>query len=115
MIVNTSSPAGLQRYGGLAAYMSSKRGPRGLDRAAALDLAPGNIRVLSLHPGPISTPMTEDMPDEVARMVRFMLCAAGYSTGSEFIVDGGAVTGQVLVLEQPAHRVHSSCHKYAGG
>ncbi len=34
-------------------------------------------------------------PDEVARMVRYMVCEATYSTGSEFVVDGGAVAGQV--------------------
>lgn len=113
VIVNCSSTAGLQGYGGLAAYVASKWGLRGLNKAAALDLAPHGIRVLSLHPGPIRTPMTEEMPDdvasaqpiprfgepdEVARMVRFMMCEASYSTGSEFVVDGGAVTGQVLAL-----------------
>jgi 3alpha(or 20beta)-hydroxysteroid dehydrogenase len=35
-------------------------------------------------------------PDEVARMAPFMFCEATYSTGSEFTVDGGAVTGQAL-------------------
>jgi 3alpha(or 20beta)-hydroxysteroid dehydrogenase len=110
VIVNTSSTAGLQGYAGLAA---SKWGVRGLTKAAALDLALQKIRVLSLHPGPIRTPMTEGMPDEVAaaqpisrfgepeevaRMLRFMLTEATYSTGSEFIVDGGAITGQVLPL-----------------
>ena len=114
VIVNCSSTAGLQGYGGLAAYVASKWGLRGLSKAAALDLAQYDIRVLSLHPGPIRTPMTEAMPDdvakaqpiprfgepeEVARMVRFMLCEASYSTGSEFVVDGGAVTGQVLTLQ----------------
>ena len=114
VIVNCSSTAGLQGYGGLAAYVSSKWALRGMNKAAALDLAPDNIRVLSLHPGPIRTPMTESIPDdtasnqpiarfgepdEVARMVRFMLCEASYSTGSEFVVDGGAVTGQVLRLQ----------------
>ena len=113
-IVNTSSTAGLQGYGGIAASVSSKWGLTGLTRAAALDLAPQKVRVLSLHPGPIRTPMTESIPDdtasnqpiarfgepdEVARMVRFMLCEASYSTGSEFVVDGGAVTGQVLRLQ----------------
>ena len=113
-IVNTSSTAGLQGYGGLAAYVSSKWGVRGLTKAAALDLAPDNVRVVSLHPGPIRTPMVAGMPDEVAaaqpiprfgepeevaRMVRFLLAEASYSTGSEFVVDGGAVTGQVLPLE----------------
>ena len=33
-------------------------------------------------------------------MVRFLMCEATYSTGSEFTVDGGAVTGQVLPLAQ---------------
>jgi len=112
-IVNTSSTAGLQGYAGLAAYVASKWGVRGLTKAAALDLAADGIRVTSLHPGPIRTPMTEELPDataasqpmprfgeadEVARMVRFLLTEATYSTGSEFIVDGGAVTGQVIPL-----------------
>lgn len=113
-IVNTSSTAGLQGYAGLAAYVSSKWGLTGLTRAAALDLAPQGTRVVSLHPGPIRTPMVEGLPDdlaaaqpiprfgepdEVARMVRFLLCEASYSTGSAFVIDGGAVTGQVTHLE----------------
>jgi len=114
VVINTSSTAGLQGYGGIAAYVSSKWGLTGLTRAAALDLAPQRIRVLSLHPGPIRTPMVQGMPDElaaaqpiprfgtvdeVAAMVRFMICEAGYSTGSAFVVDGGAVTGQVQPIE----------------
>lgn len=110
VIVNTSSTAGLQGYAGLAAYVASKWGVRGLTKAAALDLARDKIRVLSVHPGPIETPMTADLDrhmadsqpinrfgeaDEVARMVRYMVCEATYSTGSEFVVDGGAVAGQV--------------------
>lgn len=115
VIVNNSSTAGLQGYGGLAAYVASKWGVRGLTKAAALDLAPFGIRVLSIHPGPIRTAMTKDLgeetveaqpmprfgePEEVARMVRFMLCEASFSTGTEFVVDGGAVTGQVLPLPE---------------
>ncbi len=113
VIVNTSSTAGLQGYANTVAYVASKWGVRGLTKAAALDLAADNIRVLSLHPGPIRTPMTQDLgddlaraqpiarfgeADEVARMARFLFCEATYSTGSEFVVDGGAVTGQVLPL-----------------
>lgn len=112
-IVNTSSSAGLQGYAGLAAYTASKWGVRGLTKAAALDLAADGIRVVSVHPGPIHTPMTKDMPEriassqpidrfgepeEVARMVRFILTEASYSTGSEFVVDGGATTGSVTPL-----------------
>jgi 3alpha(or 20beta)-hydroxysteroid dehydrogenase len=110
VIINTSSTAGLQGYAGLAAYVSSKWGLTGLTRAAALDLASQGTRVLSLHPGPIRTPMIEGLPDEmaatqpiprfgeveeVARMVRFLLCEASYSTGSAFVIDGGALIGQV--------------------
>ncbi|MGE0232254.1 MAG: SDR family oxidoreductase [Flavobacteriaceae bacterium] len=112
-IVNTSSTAGLQGYAGIAAYVASKWGVRGLTKAAALDLAADGIRVVSVHPGPIATPMIAGMteeavaaqpirrfgePDEVARMVRFILTEATFSTGCEFVVDGGAVTGQVLPL-----------------
>lgn len=111
VIVNTSSTAGLQGYSGIAAYVASKWGLRGLTKAAALDLAPAGIRVLSLHPGPIRTPMTAGMgedlvqaqpiprfgeAEEVARLARFMFTEASFSTGSEFVTDGGAVTGQVL-------------------
>lgn len=113
VIINVSSTAGLQGYAGIAAYVASKWGVRGLSKASALDLAADNIRVMSLHPGPIRTPMTEKLSDEtthaqpiarfgeateVARMIRFLLTEATYSTGSEFVVDGGAVTGQVLSL-----------------
>lgn len=114
VIVNTSSTAGLQGYAGLAGYVASKWGVRGLTKASALDLAPDHIRVMSIHPGPVRTPMTAQMPDEVvdnqpiarfgdpdevARMVKFMFTEASFSTGSEFVVDGGAVTGQVLPLK----------------
>lgn len=114
VIVNTSSIAGLQGYANLAAYVASKWGIRGLTKAAALDLANDRIRVVSVHPGPIHTPMTRDFPEdvatgqpvprfgepvEVARLVRFLFSEATYSTGCEFVIDGGATAGAVLALE----------------
>ncbi|MBJ8341316.1 SDR family oxidoreductase [Antrihabitans sp. YC3-6] len=113
-IVNISSTAGLIGYSGLAGYVASKWGLRGLTKAAALDLAPDGIRVCSVHPGSIATPMTAGLssdtvadqpiarfgtPEEVAAMVRFVALEATYSTGSEFVVDGGATAG-VTVRDQ---------------
>lgn len=109
-VVNVSSTAGLMGYVNLGGYVASKWGLRGLTKTAALEFAKDKVRVVSVHPGPIRTPMTGGMddsvaadqpiprfgePDEVAAMVRFLVTEATYSTGSEFVVDGGAATGTV--------------------
>lgn len=120
VVVNVSSTAGLMGYQNLAGYVASKWGLRGLTKAAALDLSDGNIRVCSVHPGPIATPMTAGLdesvaagqpiarfgqPDEVAAMIRFMIVEGTYSTGSEFVIDGGAVTGTGPVVATPVAEV----------
>lgn len=107
-VVNVSSSAGLVGYPDLGAYVASKWALRGLTKAAALELAPDSVRVCSVHPGPIRTPMTTDIdagngsklpisrfgdPDEVASMVRFVIAEATFTTGSEFVLDGGATIG----------------------
>ena len=66
-IVNISSTAGLQGYANLGAYVASKWGVRGLTKTAALELGPSNIRVNSIHPGPIRTPMTDGLDLDVRR------------------------------------------------
>lgn len=111
VIVNISSTAGLVGYSSIGGYVASKWGLRGLTKAVALDLSAAGVRVCSVHPGPIRTPMTAGFgdetvatqpiprfgePEEVAAMVRFIVFEATYSTGSEFVVDGGATTGVVL-------------------
>lgn len=111
-VVNVSSTAGLMGYSNLGAYVASKWGLRGLTKSAALEFARDNIRVCSVHPGPIRTPMTAQFddsmceaqpiprfgePQEVAKMVLFVVADATYSTGTEFVVDGGATVGSLLV------------------
>lgn len=56
-IILTSSAAGLQAYGHAAAYVSAKHGVVGLMRTLALELAPDMIRVNSIHPTQVDTPM----------------------------------------------------------
>ncbi|MFD4134393.1 SDR family NAD(P)-dependent oxidoreductase [Streptomyces goshikiensis] len=105
-IVNISSTAGLVGIPGHAAYGSTKFALRGLTRSAALDLAGDGIRVNSVHPGAIDTPMVAatvagrdwshvplgrmGRPEEVGELVLFLCAdASAYVTGAEFAVDGG--------------------------
>lgn len=107
-IINISSVEGLRGSPGVHGYTATKFAVRGLTKSVALELAPHRIRVNSIHPGLIRTPMTagipEDFlqipmgraadPDEVAAMVVFLAGdEASYSTGSEFVVDGGLISG----------------------
>lgn len=107
-IVNISSMNGL--VAGAIGYTDTKFAVRGMTKAAAINLAPMGIRVNSVHPGVIATPMVvqEDtkaaveafskhiplkrvaQPAEVSKMVLFLASDdSSYSTGSEFVIDGG--------------------------
>ena len=114
-MVNISSTSGLTGYANVVAYVSSKWAVRGMTKAAALELGPYNIRVNSIHPGPIDTAMTN--PDgadhsvldeqysflplrragetsEIARLAVFLVSDdCSFSTGSEFVADGGRLAG----------------------
>ena len=109
-IINVSSIAGLRGYEQLAGYTASKFGVRGLTKSAAMDLGGLGIRVNSVHPGVIQTPMTEGMtfdtghvplhrigqPTEVADLAVYLAAnESSFVTGAEFVIDGGETAGSV--------------------
>ena len=114
-IVNVSSIDGLQAKNGLVAYAASKWAIRGMTKVAALELGRFGIRVNSLHPGGVDTVMGNPAgieidqfykdypiprcgkPIDIARMALFMASdECSYSTGCEFVADGGWHAGQII-------------------
>ena len=116
-IINVSSIDGLQSKNSLVAYSSTKWAVRGMTKAAALEMGKYNIRVNSVHPGGIYTAMHGSdfisqeqadqfygkhalprvgLPEEVANVTLFLATdEASYSTGSEFVADGGWNAGLI--------------------
>ena len=113
-IVNTASGAGLIGVAGMSAYVASKHGVVGLTKTAALEYAKSGIRVNSVCPGLIQTPMVERLtadqpqlgealvaaepvgrigkPEEIAESVVWLSSdAASFVTGHAMSVDGGFV------------------------
>ena len=105
-IINMSSIQAMRGTPGNHGYVASKWAIRGLTKSAALELAPNNIRVNSLHPGMIRTPMTAHMPEdlvtsplgrigepvEVSTFVLFLASdESSFATGAEFVMDGGLI------------------------
>jgi 3alpha(or 20beta)-hydroxysteroid dehydrogenase len=110
-IVNISSIEGIAGTPFCGAYTASKFGVRGLTKVAALEHGGDKIRVNSVHPGGIDTPMTRAVmgeegrayvaskvaglkrmgeAEEVAGVVAFLASDdSSYCTGAEFVVDGG--------------------------
>lgn len=115
-MVNISSLAGMKGIGGAVAYTASKYAVRGMTKTAAIELGSAGIRVNSVHPGGIETPMTSPVgassepgaqeysypiprigrPEEVAQLVLWLASdKSSYSTGAEFLVDGGDMAGHM--------------------
>ncbi len=120
-IVNVSSIDGLVGMNLVMGYLASKWAVRGMTRGAAMELAPYGIRVNSVHPGFIHTRMGNPdgraetrgfldawakeavpigragEPEDIARLVVFLASdESSYSTGSEFVADGGLISGYTL-------------------
>ena len=114
-IVNISSIAGLEGVEGVVGYTATKWAVRGMTKTAALELGQYGIRVNSVHPGGVDTPMLSGdefagvdqdaafgsqpiarvgRSEEIARLVLFLASEeASYCTGSEFTADGGRMAG----------------------
>lgn len=110
-IINISSIAGLVGSAKATAYTASKGAVRSFTKGAAFELSGDNIRVNSVHPGYVATPMTkklqnakefkemaigitplgrEAVPDEIAFGVLYLASdESSYTTGSEMVIDGG--------------------------
>ncbi|MDL5352039.1 glucose 1-dehydrogenase [Microbacterium sp. zg-YB36] len=107
-IINISSVEGLRGSPGLHGYTAAKFGVRGLTKSLAVELGPRGIRVNSVHPGLILTDMTTRVdparidiplgrpgtPDDVTGTIVFLASdASRFTSGAEFVVDGGMITG----------------------
>lgn len=111
--MNVSSIDGMVGMNGVAAYASSKFALRGLTKASALELGKYGIRVNTLHPGGVDTPMWGEasdevkaaafrsqaiprigQPEEIAKLALFLASdESSYCTGAEFLADGGHCAG----------------------
>ncbi|ONI70759.1 3-alpha-hydroxysteroid dehydrogenase [Actinosynnema sp. ALI-1.44] len=119
-IINVSSVEGLGGMAFLIAYTASKFAVRGMTKAAAVELGHLNIRVNSIHPGVIDTQMVREavegvevdvsrvgkrvplrrcgQPEEIADLQVFLASdESSYSTGAEFVADGGATATHSLL------------------
>jgi SDR family mycofactocin-dependent oxidoreductase len=119
VIINNSSVAGLRGMARLSHYAASKWGLIGLTKSWAIELAPFGVRVVSVHPTGVNTPMNDGLagleglsplqvaersagnllpvpwvePEDVAEAVVFLASdRARFVTGSQFVLDAGLLT-----------------------
>jgi NAD(P)-dependent dehydrogenase (short-subunit alcohol dehydrogenase family) len=119
VIINNSSVAGLRGMGRLSHYAASKWGLTGLTKSWALELAPHGVRVVSVHPTGVNTPMNDGLaelegltpqqiaersagnllpvpwiePEDVAQAVLYLASdRARFVTGAGLVLDAGLLT-----------------------
>ena len=119
VIIYNSSVGGLRGFGRMSHYTASKHGLVGLTKSQAIELAPYGIRVVSLHPTGVNTPMNDGLAElegttpveiaersagnllktpwieteDVVEAVKYIASdRARYMTGSQFVLDAGLLT-----------------------
>ncbi|MGB7359479.1 MAG: glucose 1-dehydrogenase [Mycobacterium sp.] len=107
-IINISSIEGMAGTIACHGYTATKFAVRGLTKSTALELGQFGIRVNSVHPGLVKTPMADWVPEdilagalgriaqprEVSNLVVYLASdESSFSTGAEFVVDGGVLAG----------------------
>lgn len=119
VIINNASIASFRGMNRLSHYAASKWGLTGLTKSWAIELAPHGIRVLSIHPTGVNTPMNDGLaalegktpaeiaeasagnllpvpwiePEDVANAILFLASdKARFVTGSQFVLDAGLLT-----------------------
>ena len=119
VIINNSSVAGLRGMARLSHYAASKWGLVGLTKSWAIELAPHGVRVVSIHPTGVNTPMNDGLaeleglsplqvaersagnllpvpwvePEDVAEAVVYLASSrARFITGSQFVLDAGLLS-----------------------
>ncbi|CAN5154224.1 mycofactocin-coupled SDR family oxidoreductase [soil metagenome] len=119
VIINNSSVGGLRGMRRLSHYAASKWALTGMTKSWALELAPHNIRVISIHPTGVNTPMNDGLaemegktpqeiaeasagnllpvpwiePEDVAQAIVYLASEkARFITGSQFVLDAGLLT-----------------------
>jgi 3alpha(or 20beta)-hydroxysteroid dehydrogenase len=115
-VINTSSIDGIAGVLGMSSYAATKFAVTGITKSTAIELGAYGIRVNSIHPGVIATPMVRDAPAatqrrlevlmarqpipragtaaEIAKLALFLASDdSSYCTGAEFVIDGGHLAG----------------------
>ena len=114
-IINISSIAGLVGFKHRAAYAAAKWGVQGLTKTSALDLGKYGIRVNSVHPGSVNTPLTANLkrgfsqipldraaePTEISQLIVYLASdESTFASGGSFVLDGGETAGNNLRDDQ---------------